>query len=179
MNGRVLKAALLLTLAGALGGCGAARGLYYAATQRVVKVTTEGMAPTVKPGEDVVVDPTFYVGNPVRRFDVVVFRPLPANVPDAPGSDEHPVYLQRVLGLGGETLEVRGGLIYVDGLALEEPFDTVPLSEAEHHGPLKIPQGELFLMGDNRRNSYDSRHWPEPTLAESRLLGKVVKVLPR
>ena len=179
MTARALRLALAALLLAPLAGCGAAGGLYRAFTRKVLKVTTEGMSPTIKPGDSIVVDATYYAGNPVSRFDVVVFWAPPESVPDVPGGDKHPTYVQRVVGLGGETVEVRGGAVYINGQALEEPFATVPLDAREHYGPLTIPEGELFMMGDNRRNSYDSRYWPRPTLPKGTTLVKVVEIRPQ
>lgn len=179
MSRRALRVLPALLLAFALGGCGVERGLYYLATQRHMRVTTEGMLPTYKPGDRVLVDTTFYADKPVQRFDVVVFNQRPENVPDEPGTDRDSPYVQRVVGLGGETVEVRGGEVYINGRWLPEPFTTIAPEARDRYGPLRIPEGELFVMGDNRPNSYDSRYWPSPTLGQQQILGKVVEHYPQ
>lgn len=179
MTRRALKVLSALLLAGALGGCGVERSLYYFATRRFMKVPTEGMLPTIKPGDHIMVDTTFYADRPVKRFDVVVFKPRPENVPDVPGVDKDSYYVQRVVGLGGETVEVRGSEVYVNGQWLAEPFATVAPNAGDGFGPLQIPEGELFMMGDNRANSYDGRYWPSPTLGKQQIFGKVVEHYPQ
>jgi signal peptidase I len=99
---------------------------------------------------------------PIRRGDIVVFK-----YPDEPERD----FIKRVIGLPGETLEVRHKKVYIDGSPLDEPyvhFLTPPSTEQqevtsfdvrEQYGPVQIPDGHYFVMGDNRDNSQDSRYW--------------------
>jgi len=97
----------------------------------------------------------------IHRGDVVVFK-----YPDEPERD----FIKRVIGLPGETLELRNKKVYVNGQALEEPYVHFlePASEAqevtsfdvrERYGPVRVPDGQYFVMGDNRDNSQDSRYW--------------------
>ncbi|CAN5378922.1 signal peptidase I [soil metagenome] len=96
----------------------------------------------------------------VRRGDVVVFK-----YPDEPERD----FIKRVIGLPGETLELRNKRVYINGEPLEEPYvhflDQVPTGELtsfdvrERYGPVRVPDGQFFVMGDNRDNSQDSRYW--------------------
>jgi signal peptidase I len=96
-----------------------------------------------------------------RRGDVVVFK-----YPHEPDRD----FIKRVIGLPGETLELRSKKVYVNGQALDEPYVHFlePASDAqevtssdvrERYGPVRVPGGHYFVMGDNRDNSQDSRYW--------------------
>src|SRR5205823_4989330 len=71
--------------------------------------------------------------------------------------------VKRVIGLSGETLEVRHRNVYIDGRRLEEPYaihvDPGEIDRRDNFGPVMIPPDHFFLMGDNRDNSNDSRYW--------------------
>jgi signal peptidase I len=101
---------------------------------------------------------------PVRRGDVIVFK--------YPGNRERD-FIKRVIGLPGETLEVRNKRVYINGKMLDEPFvhfieppqspsayaEVTSSDLRERYGPITIPAGKFFMMGDNRDNSEDSRYW--------------------
>ena len=181
MRSRVLRLILACPLLLALGGCDGGRGIYYALTHRIVRVPTEAMMPTIKPGDTAAVDLGYYSERPPERFDLVMFEWPAENIPaEMMGAmDENTLYVKHVVGLGGETLEVKGGRVYIDGRVLDEPFNTVPLEAKEKFGPVKIPEGEYFLMGDNRPNSLDGRYWARPTLKMQHILGRVVELFPQ
>jgi signal peptidase I len=94
----------------------------------------------------------------VHHGDVVVFV-----FPPDPTKD----FIKRVIGLAGDTIEVRGGVVYLNGAQVPDPHAhyEVPLAEhvtpspRDNFGPVKVPDGKLFMMGDNRDRSYDSRWW--------------------
>ena len=96
----------------------------------------------------------------VSRGDIIVFK-----FPRDPERD----FIKRVIGLPGETLEVRGGEVHIDGEPLDEPWLRQPgtasaagaavIPRRDNHGPVAIPEGHYFMMGDNRGNSEDSRVW--------------------
>ena len=100
----------------------------------------------------------------VRRGDVVVFK-----YPEEPERD----FIKRVIGLPGESLEMRDKKIYINGKPLDEPYvhfleppsgtggyhEVTSFDLRERYGPVTIPDGQLFVMGDNRDNSQDSRYW--------------------
>jgi signal peptidase I len=106
-----------------------------------------------------------------KRGDVVVFH-TPTLAAERCG--EGGVYVKRLIGLPGDIWEERSGYVYIDGKKLGEPY--VPQSRRDDRtiGPMRIPQGRYFMMGDNRRLSCDSRAWG--TVARSAFIGKVVAI---
>jgi signal peptidase I len=89
----------------------------------------------------------YRLGEP-GRGDVIVF-----NAPD--GSTRE--FIKRVIALPGETVMVRDGRVLVEGVVLDEPWD--PHLDGSSFGPFLVPEGQLFVLGDNRANSNDSRSW--------------------
>jgi signal peptidase I len=89
----------------------------------------------------------------IRRGEIIVFR-YPRNPEEA--------FLKRVTAVGGDRVELRDGVVYVNSQPLDEPYAVhrAPLrSTWEEMGPVSVPEGNLFVMGDNRDNSSDSREW--------------------
>lgn len=87
-----------------------------------------------------------------ERGDVIVFDP--------PVSSSKP-YIKRIIGLPGETVEIRDGTVFIDGEPLDEPYVTEGTTDCGQRncGPLEIPEGHVYVLGDNRRNSSDSRYF--------------------
>jgi len=83
----------------------------------------------------------------VQRGHVVVFK-----FPEDPSRD----FIKRVIGLPGDLVECKGGTVYINGQALEEPY--IKVKDERPCGPYKVPTNKLFVMGDNRLNSRDSRY---------------------
>jgi signal peptidase I len=97
----------------------------------------------------------------IRRGDVIVFKS-----PEEPDRD----LIKRVIGLPGDRLELRRKLMYVNGNRLDESYvqfleplandaPSKPGDLREEYGPITVPEGQYFMMGDNRDNSQDSRYW--------------------
>jgi len=107
----------------------------------------DAMAPAIKDGDRVTITRAV---EPLRRGDVVVFR-YP--------NDQTKNFVKRVVGLPGETLAIVDGGVVVNGRPLDEPYVSQENRSRDSFGPQVVPPGQYFLMGDNRRNSSDSRHW--------------------
>jgi len=86
----------------------------------------------------------------IRRGEVIVFKQ-----PQEPEVD----YIKRVIGLPGETVEIRRGHVWIDGRRLDEPYVNELYRLKESFGPVEVPAGEYFAMGDHRNKSADSRDW--------------------
>jgi len=127
------------------------------------------MEPTLAPGDRVLVQKMVYGPD---RGDVIVF----SDPQGRPGPDrgivggfvhwfsstlgierpEHEDFIKRVIGLPGETVELRDGRLFVDGVQISEPYLKGAV-DTRDYGPVRVPEGALFVLGDNRLNSNDSR----------------------
>ena len=123
-----------------------------------IKVPSESMYPTIKPGDQLIVT-RIYNTNNLKRGNVVVFH-----------SDELNMDLiKRLIGLPGDTVEVKGdGSVYVNSVKIEEKYVSSP---AVKFGNFKVPQGKFLFFGDNRQNSLDSRYWVNPYIDKSSIKG--------
>jgi signal peptidase I len=86
----------------------------------------------------------------VRRGEVIVFKN-----PITPELD----FIKRVIGLPGETVELRRGVVHIDGIPLHEPYVNGLYRTAKSFAPTRVPEGQYFVLGDHRNHSSDSRVW--------------------
>jgi signal peptidase I len=135
------------------------------------KVSSSAMKPTLF-AEDYILAKKEY-SLPVRG-DIVVFA-LPEPLQNENSTSET-FAIKRIIGLPGETIEVRGNQVIIDGKVLHEESAKWDLIRVENFGPKKIPENTLFLLGDNRDNSRDSRFWNEPFLPFQKVVGKALYV---
>lgn len=130
------------------------------------KVSGPSMENTLFDNDNVLVDKVSYQLHGPERFDVVVFYPFE-------GEEDH--YVKRVIGLPGETIQIIGEDIYIDGEVLDEDYGKNPITfsgiAAE---PFTLEKDEYFLMGDNREVSYDSRYEDIGPVHKSAIDGKAI-----
>ncbi len=117
-------------------------------------IPSPSMYPTLHDNDRVLVNRLAYEAHDIRRGDVIVFdRPKTSVLP--PGTPAH--LIKRVIGLPGDTLVARAGVVYVDGRRLREPYLAPGTLTQNLDTAITIPAGHVFVMGDNRMDSTDSR----------------------
>ena len=127
-------------------------------------IPSGSMMPTLYRGDRIIVSKLSYRFHPPQRGDIIVFR-----YPHNPKK----TYIKRLIGLGGETVTLADGRLYIDGRETPEPY-LPPNTYFPDFGPVKVPEGSYFLLGDNRMNSEDSRVWG--FLDRRLIIGKAVLV---
>ncbi|HYA97869.1 MAG TPA: signal peptidase I [Methylomirabilota bacterium] len=113
-----------------------------------VKVEGTSMAPLLSDQERIFINKFVYRFEPIDRGDVVVFwYPL----------DRSKSFIKRVIGLPGETVEIRQGRVRVNGHVLDEPYVPAQFADYSDYGPIRVAKDSYFVMGDHRISSNDSR----------------------
>lgn len=132
---------------------------------RIVDVSGDSMNPTLLNGDKLVVSDVFYTP---KQGDIVIFR-----------KDEYKAeaLVKRVIATEGQTIEIDfdRGRVYVDGELLDEPYIAEPThNQLDFQGPQTVPEGCVFVMGDNRNASSDSRRAQIGMVDERLIVGKVL-----
>jgi len=131
-----------------------------------VSVVGHSMNDTLNDGDVVLINRIAYDFGSPDRYDVVVFEPKVANVSE--------YYIKRVIGLPGETVQIKDGRVYIDGRLLEDDvIDTQIYNAGTASEPVKLGANEYFVLGDNRNNSDDSRFSNAGLVSLDSIIGKV------
>lgn len=128
-----------------------------------VKVEGTSMQPRLSDQERIFVNKFVYHFSEVARGDVVVFW-YP--------KDETKSLIKRIIGLPGETVEIHSGVVLVDGEALVEPYLESSYVDFSSFGPVLVPGGSYFVLGDHRDSSNDSRNWG--AVPAEKIFGKAI-----
>lgn len=134
------------------------------------KIPAGGMLDTLRIGDHIICNKMIYKSSEAKRGDIVIF-PYPKNPSVS--------YVKRIIGLGGELIEIREKEVFINGKPLKEeytiytPVKNLAASSGprDNFGPIDIPSDAIFVMGDNRDNSHDSRFWG--FVPKSSITGKV------
>ena len=141
---------------------------------QTVYIEQHSMIDTLQPGQHMLVDKLTPRFDPYSRGDIVVFH--------ARGEADGTALIKRVIGLGGEHIEIRAGSVWVDGFRLDEPY-TYADSASGIHEPTEpttaewrwdVPRDHLFVLGDHRQASTDSRARSVGLVDEADVIGRVV-----
>lgn len=129
------------------------------------RVPSESMEETIMTGDRFFGNRLAYLFENPERYDIVVFK-----YPD----DERQLFVKRVIGLPGETVEIKEGKVYINGS--EKPLDDsfIPETPTGDYGPYVVPEGSYFMLGDNRNHSGDSRFWKQPYVEKNKIVGKAI-----
>jgi len=128
-----------------------------------IRIESISMQPTLYEGDFVMVNKLAYkIGSP-ERGDVIIFH-------YPPDPDREP-YIKRVIGLPGDRLQVQNGSVYINGEPVQEPYISAPPA---YTGEWTIPEGTVFVLGDNRNHSSDSHNWG--TVPIENVIGKALVV---
>jgi signal peptidase I len=141
-------------------------------------IPSTSMVPTLDAYDRILVLKAFFNWRQLREGDIVVFTHPPRDHCGGPAEAD---LVKRVIALSGQTIYSAGGVLYVDGRRLREPYlpshDPLgpPIPAASRQHPLHVPPGEFYMLGDNRAISCDSRFWGP--IKGSSIIGKVVMLL--
>jgi len=134
-----------------------------------MRVTGVSMKPSLSDADIIIVDKISYKFTDPKRYEKVVF-PYKYN--------NNTKYVKRIIGLPGETILIKDGIIYIDGKELTESYGIYENHKDEHkyanYGPIKLSSDEYFVMGDNRDNSDDSRSDDVGKVKRETILGRAV-----
>lgn len=127
-----------------------------------VRVDGSSMNPTLQNGEFVLVNRMAYRLGEMQRGDIIVFRSI--NEPDLD-------LIKRIIGLPGDEVVIQSGAVMINGQRLSEPY----IAAAPHYnGAWRVPEGSLFVLGDNRNDSSDSHQWG--LLPSGNVIGKAILI---
>lgn len=131
-------------------------------------VDGDSMLPSLRNGEFTIVNKLIYKLHRPERGDIIVFRSW---------NEEGRDYIKRVIALPGEEVSIKDGWVIVKGLKLNEPYKLKQLDPPVNYPKIKVPKDHLFVMGDNRENSTDSRTEGHGPLPMKNILGKASFIL--
>jgi signal peptidase I len=143
-----------------------------------IYVASGSMEPTLAVGDHYLVNRFIYRLHAPERGDIIVFRsPV----------DEQTGFIKRVIALPGDSIELRDKRVFLNGKALEEPYTVYKRAgvrlEGDNLGPLTVPAGAMFVLGDDRDESFDSTTWKDPKtgahiyfLPMTHIKGKLIQI---
>ena len=124
-----------------------------------IEVPTGSMIPTIMVNDKIFVLKVYNKDN-FKRGDILVFRSL---------EEDGLLLIKRLIGLPGDTVELKSGVLYINGELIEELY---VVNTSDYSGTFTVPEDHLFFLGDNRKTSKDARYWEDPYISEDEVLGR-------
>ncbi|MGD8192365.1 signal peptidase I [Brevibacillus ginsengisoli] len=128
-----------------------------------VEIPSGSMIPTLQVNDRLFIEKVTDPSN-LHVGDIVVFYP------PVQGKEER--FIKRLIGVGGDKIEVKDGALYRNDQKVDEPYIKEPMNYS--YGPIVVPKGKFFFLGDNRNDSFDSHLWPTPFVDKGAIIGKAV-----
>ena len=129
------------------------------------QVPSGSMENTILTGDRLIGFRLAYLFHEPERGDIVIFK-----YPD----DESQLFIKRLIGLPGDTVEIKNGKVFINGEEDEEANSHVPETPTGNYGPYVVPEGCYFMLGDNREHSKDSRFWSNTFVTYDEIVGKAI-----
>ena len=129
----------------------------------IAVVPTASMKPFINENDHLIVNKIERHFAEIERGELLVFN-APPDI-----SGEKKLLIKRVVGLPGETVEIKDGIVFINDTPLEETY--VVYKDIKSMEKITIPQDEYFLLGDNRNNSFDCRFWNKKTINKKEVIG--------
>ena len=136
-----------------------------------IEVPTGSMIPTINVDDKIFVRKV-YNKDQFERGDILVFRSKELFTVDG----KEMLLIKRLIGLPGDVVELKEGILYVNGYLVEEPY---VVNQSSFTGTFTVPEDHLLFFGDNRKTSNDARYWQQPYIHEDQVIGKGgLRILP-
>lgn len=132
-------------------------------------IPSNSMIPTLDIGDRLVIEKVSYHFNSPATGNIIVFEP--PDILQLQGYTKDQAFIKRIIGLPGETIDIKNGRVYIGDRPLEEDY-IAELPDYLWEGPVTIPENQYFVMGDNRNNSNDSHIWG--FLPKDNIIGRAV-----
>lgn len=129
-------------------------------------IPSSSMEPTLQINDRLIIEKVSYRFSKPQRGDVIVFNATPA----LEAQNFREAFIKRIIGLPGDTVAVKNGQVIVNGKVLREFYIKEPPNY--EYGPVKVPENEYLVLGDNRNNSYDSHYWG--FVPEDKIIGRAI-----
>jgi signal peptidase I len=134
-----------------------------------IVIQQHSMEPNFQPGDYVITSRQAYtLFGTEERGDIIVFK---SSLTDEEGNEKN--LIKRIIGLPGDTIAIKEGYVYINGEKIDEPY-VAEQGVSGEMDEITVPEGELFVMGDNRAVSQDSRSEEVGTISEDSIIGKVI-----